>query len=108
MGDRIDEAVEVALSAVAALDDDAWPDDYDADDWRVAREAMRAAILAGVKVLLEPLAAEWRATASDLYFPDDSDCCARGRIEVENGTLKDCADRLESIYAPSLGEGDGR
>ena len=66
---------------------------------------MRAALLAGMKVLLEPLAAEWRATASDLYFPDDSDCCARGRIEVENGTLKDCADRLESIYAPSLGEG---
>lgn len=94
---RLDAAVEVALLEAAY--------DPNADD---NREWMRAALLAGVKVLLEPLSAEWRATASDLYFPDDSDCCARGRIEVENGTLKDCADRLESIYAPSLGEGDGR
>ena len=92
----LDEAVEVAVA------------EWFSDTWDYPPDAMRAALLAGVKVLLEPLAAEWRATASDLYFPDDSDCCARGRIEVENGTLKDCADRLESIYTPSLGEGDGR
>ena len=92
----LDEAVAMACDELAAV------------GILVMKNEMRAAILAGVKVLLEPLAAEWRATASDLYFPDDSDCCARGRIEVENGTLKDCADRLESIYAPSLGEGDGR
>ena len=98
----LDEAVEVACAATPG-----WAAKAEFIK-REIREDMRAALLAGVKVLLEPLAAEWRATASDLYFPDDSDCCARGRIEVENGTLKDCADRLESIYAPSLGEGDGR
>ena len=102
----LDEAVEVALSAVAALDDDAWPDDYDADDRRVAREAMRAALLAGMRVLLgEPVAWQYRFNHP---LPSGGMCEWHTCDLAYANTLPRVAYDVRPVYAPSLGEGDGR
>lgn len=101
MATKLDEAVEVALSA----ESDAL------NGGNTNRYSMRAALLAGMKVLMGPVVKEWRESSDQHYAAYErtstrfnSDWESKAKSE----TLSDCADDVERIYAPSLGEGDGR
>lgn len=97
----LDEAVEVAQRAWRELI---------VKDAPSSQEAMRAALLAGVKVLLgEPVAWQLRERFWDgapwgdwITFASKSDRDVR--IKLMDGWLTEARD----VYAPSLGEGDGR
>lgn len=100
---KLDEAVEVALDALdaACLNDEgrkvSWIG-YTRDD---REAAMRAALLAGVKVLLgEPVA--WMCDAGDGINRD-----ATASAHVRD-TYARVGRMVTDLYAPSLGEGDGR
>lgn len=97
--DRIDEAVEVANRVLCGY--------YDAntDDTKASpTDAMRAALLAGVKVLLgEPVACIHPDTMAML----SSDSRAR-HVKAERPSELNLLDGYIPLYAPSLGEGDGR
>jgi hypothetical protein len=92
--DRIDEAVEVALSKF-----------YGSTDWTrsLHRDAMRAALLAALPVVLGGM------VRHDVHIAGGCECCGTW-IDSEpckNGEWVKWSD-LAALYAPSLGEGDGR
>lgn len=84
MGDRIDEAVEVGLAA------------YNAGNASDLGGLIENVILAAMPVLLGPVVEKWRRrVGGDQYASVDD-------------AILDCIDEAEAVYAPSLGEGDGR
>lgn len=95
----LDEAVEVACRERCPT----W-DGYAEFIKDAVRKEMRAALLAGVKVLLgEPVAWQWRLRGIDT----DLEWVTRPKPLPESITL-DVACECRTLYAPSLGEGDGR
>lgn len=96
---RLDEAVSVAQQA--------WREVIVKDDAR-SEEAMRAALIAGVKVLMGEVVAEWRES-SDKHYASYERTATRFNCDWESKarseTLSDCADEVERLYAPDLGGG---
>lgn len=98
---RMDEAVEVASAACmtaiieATGDDRKWPDEFDTDELNIAGTGMRAALLAALPVLLGDEIGKVSRLPGVTGF---------GCVVV---TLADCPVGTK-VYAPSLGEGDGR
>lgn len=92
----LDEAVEVACRERCPT----W-DGYAEFIKDAVRKEMRAALLAGVKVLL--------GEAVGFVARDSLDELHAGRCSaVMFGTYSDRHGRTIPLYAPSLGEGDGR